>query len=70
MLTDTPWRNRIWFLNEFIYSGKSINELAKELDMDWSSLERLINLLRKYNPNPEPSLNNKEGAETIEITHM
>lgn len=40
VLSQTPWRNKDWFIEQFIYLWKSIHELCIELEMDWSSLER------------------------------
>ncbi|KHF27194.1 hypothetical protein LR68_04001 [Anoxybacillus sp. BCO1] len=40
VLYGTPWRDKGWFTEQFIYIGKSIHELSIELGMDWSSLER------------------------------
>lgn len=40
VLYGTPWRDKGWFTEQFIYIGKSIRELSIELGMDWSSLER------------------------------
>jgi hypothetical protein len=40
VLSQTPWRDKEWFISQFIYEGKSINELSKEWGLDWSSVDR------------------------------
>ena len=40
MFTNFPWRDKDWFTEQFIYSGKSIKVLSEELNLDWSSIER------------------------------
>jgi hypothetical protein len=38
VLSQTPWRDKEWFISQFIY--ESINELSKEWGLDWSSVDR------------------------------
>ncbi|KYD29347.1 hypothetical protein B4113_2158 [Geobacillus sp. B4113_201601] len=40
VLDKAPWRDKEWFVKEFIYNGKSIHELSCELGLNWSSVER------------------------------